>query len=83
MVSNEGLFERPSDYLPCGLRVIKKGYELMVPPNRVGQSWTLEIAASDISADLSYFCLGLLLKLEGKVKGKGAVEAEAQGQDSL
>jgi len=44
----------------------------MVPPDRLGQSWTLEIAASDISADLSYLYLGLLLKIEGKVKGKGA-----------
>jgi hypothetical protein len=51
----------------------------MVPPDGVGQSWTLEIAASDITADLGYFYFGLLLKLEGKVKGKGAAEAEAKG----
>jgi hypothetical protein len=51
----------------------------MVPPDRVGQSWTPEIAASEITEDLGYLCLGLLLKVEGKVKGKGAAEAEAQG----
>ena len=77
----------------------------MVPPDRVGQSWTPEIAASHITARLDlgdlrlvgyqmktsasrtaailvlgYFCLGLLLKREGKVKGKGPAEAGAQGE---
>ena len=52
----------------------------MVPPDRLGQSWTREIAASEITAVLGYFCLGLLLKVEGKVKGKGAAEPQAQGQ---
>ena len=42
----------------------------MVPPDRVGQSWTPEIAASEIAAVLGYLCLGLLLKVEKKVKEK-------------
>ena len=43
----------------------------MVPPDRVGRSWTPEIAASRTAAILvlGYFYLGLLLKGEGKVKG--------------
>ncbi len=45
----------------------------MVPRNRVGQSWTPEIAASDIAAVLGYLCLVVLLKAGSKVNENPSV----------